>query len=56
MAVKADHVLDVPQTVFISRISQLVVAVVVMGLAAYGIYYLSFDAIDLTMFSVSVQF
>lgn len=51
MAVKADHVLDVPQTVFISRISQLVVAVVVMGLAAYGIYYLSFDAIDLTMFS-----
>jgi hypothetical protein len=51
MAVKADHVLNVPQTVFVSRISQLVVAVVVMGLAAYGIYYLSFDAIDLTMFS-----
>jgi hypothetical protein len=56
MGAKADHVLNVPQTVFISRISQLVVAVVIMGLAAYGIYYLSFDAIDLTMFSVSGPF
>jgi hypothetical protein len=55
MGAKADHVLNVPQTVF-SRISQLVVAVVIMGLAAYGIYYLSFDAIDLTMFSVSGPF
>ncbi|KAM3065617.1 hypothetical protein ACMFMF_010839 [Clarireedia jacksonii] len=33
------------------RIAQLVVAVAVLGLSAYGIYYLSFDGDNMTLFS-----
>jgi hypothetical protein len=35
------------------RIAQLVVAVAVLGLSAYGVYWLAFDGDEITLFSVS---
>ncbi|KAF8849191.1 hypothetical protein BDZ45DRAFT_559529, partial [Acephala macrosclerotiorum] len=46
-----EHVLVLPKAVFALRIVQLATAVAIMGLAAYGITFLSFDGIDLTMFT-----
>ncbi|CZR59003.1 uncharacterized protein PAC_08895 [Phialocephala subalpina] len=51
MAGSKEHVLVLPKAVFALRIVQLVTAVAVMGLAAYGITFLSFDGINLTMFT-----
>jgi hypothetical protein len=48
-----EHILQVPQVVLGLRIVQLVTAVAVLGLAAYGITFLSFDGDDLTLFTVS---
>lgn len=45
--------LVMPRGFIALRIVQLVVSVAILGLAAYGIYYLSFDGVDLTIFSVS---
>jgi hypothetical protein len=46
------HVLGLPTFVLAFRILQLVTALAIMGLAAYGITYLSFDGVDLTLFTV----
>jgi hypothetical protein len=46
------HVLGLPSFVLAFRILQLVTALAIMGLAAYGITYLSFDGVDLTLFTV----
>lgn len=51
MVATTDHVLPLPKTSLVTRSVQLATAVAVLGLAAYGITYLSFDAIDLTLFS-----
>jgi len=47
-----DHVLALPSFVLRFRIFQLVTALAILGLSAYGITFLSFDGIDLTLFSV----
>lgn len=51
-----DHVLGLPSFVLAFRILQLVTALAIMGLAAYGITYLSFDGVDLTLFTVHPPF
>jgi hypothetical protein len=48
-----DHIVPLPQWFLALRILQLVTAVVVLGLAGYGVTFISFDGIDLTLFSVS---
>jgi hypothetical protein len=50
------HVLGLPTFVLAFRILQLVTALAIMGLAAYGITYLSFDGVDLTLFTVQPLF
>jgi hypothetical protein len=47
-----DHVLALPSFVLAFRILQLVTALAIMGLAAYGITFLAFDGVDLTLFTV----
>jgi hypothetical protein len=47
-----DHILNVPKAVFGLRIAQLVIAVVILGLAAYGVTFSSFDGDGLTLFTV----
>jgi hypothetical protein len=47
-----EHLLGLPAFMLAFRILQLVTALAIMGLAAYGITFLSFDGIDLTLFSV----
>ena len=49
-----EHVLKVPAVVLGLRIVQLATAVAILGLAAYGVTYLSFDGDDLTLFTVSL--
>lgn len=51
-----DHVLALPRFVLALRIKQLVTALAIMGLAAYGITFLSFDGVDLTLFTVHPPF
>jgi len=46
----ASHVLPLPEWTIALRILQLVVALAVLGLAGYGLYWYSFDGIDLTTF------
>ena len=52
MATHRDHLLANPKFLLAFRILQLVTAVAILGLAAYGITFLSFDGVDLTMFTV----
>lgn len=47
------HILQVPKVVLGLRIVQLATAVAILGLAAYGITYLSFDGDDLILFTVN---
>lgn len=47
-----DHILTLPKGFIALRILQLITAIVVLGLAAYGIQYLSFDGDDLSLFTV----
>jgi hypothetical protein len=47
-----DHVLALPSFVLAFRILQLVTALAILGLAAYGVTYWSFDGDDLTLFTV----
>lgn len=46
-----DHILQVPAVVLGLRIVQLVTAIVILGLAAYGIEFWSFDGDDLSLFT-----
>jgi len=47
-----DHVLALPQFILAFRILQLVTAIAILGLSAYGVTYYSFDGNDLTLFTV----
>ena len=47
-----DHILQVPPVVLGLRIVQLITAIVILGLAAYGITFISFDGDDLSLFTV----
>jgi hypothetical protein len=49
-----DHILALPPVVLGLRIVQLVTAVAILGLAAYGIEFLSFDGDGLTLFTGSL--
>ncbi len=53
MSTPRDHVLATPNGFLVLRIFQLITAIAILGLAGYGLTYLSFDGLDLTMFSVS---
>jgi hypothetical protein len=48
-----EHILAVPKAVLGLRIVQLIVAVVILGLAGYGITYYAFDGDSLMLFSKS---
>jgi hypothetical protein len=52
MASSRAHVLVLPKALFVLRVFQLATALAILGLAAYGITFLSFDGIDLTLFTV----
>ena len=39
----AAHVLAVPSVILVLRILQIVLAVIILGLSAYGIYWIAFD-------------
>jgi len=45
------HVLPLPKAVFGLRIAQLVLAVVILGLAAYGVTFFAFDGDSLMLFT-----
>jgi hypothetical protein len=47
-----EHILAVPKAVLGLRIVQLIVAVVILGLAGYGITYYAFDGDSLMLFTV----
>lgn len=47
-----EHFVEVPQFALAIRILQIVTAIVVLGLAGYGITYFSFDGDDLMLFTV----
>ncbi len=47
--------LVLPKGFIALRILQLVTAIAILGLAGYGIHYVSFDGIDLTMFTVQTS-
>jgi hypothetical protein len=51
MFVSRNHILPVPKGLLVLRCFQLATAVAILGLSAYGIYWLSFDGDNLTMFS-----
>lgn len=46
------HVLPLPKAVFGLKIAQLVISVVILGLAAYGVTFLVFDGDSLMIFTV----
>jgi hypothetical protein len=50
-----NHIVVVPSFVLGLRILQLVVAIVILGLAAYGVTFLSFDGDSLSLFTVRYQ-
>ncbi|PQE10422.1 Integral membrane protein [Rutstroemia sp. NJR-2017a WRK4] len=51
-SIKGNHILSNGGAALLGlRIAQLVVAVAVLGLSAYGVYYLSFDGDNMTLFS-----
>lgn len=49
-----DHVLPLPKVVFALKIAQLVIAVIVLGLAAYGVTFIAFDGDCLMLFTVRI--
>jgi len=46
-----NHILPLPKAVFGLKIAQLVVAIVVLGLCAYGVTYIAFDGDSLMLFT-----
>lgn len=46
------HILPLPKAVFGLRIAQLVIAIVILGLAAYGVTFFAFDGDSLMLFTV----
>jgi hypothetical protein len=40
---EAPHVLAVPRGILVLRIFQIVIAVIILGLSAYGIYWIAFN-------------
>jgi hypothetical protein len=53
MLTARDHILPVPTFLLGLRIVQLVTAVAILGLAAFGVTYIAFDGDSLTLFTVS---
>jgi len=53
MSTTRDHILRVPTFLLGLRVVQLVTAVAILGLAAFGVTYFAFDGDSLTLFSVS---
>lgn len=51
MSTSRDHILAAPLFTNGLRIAQLVVAIVILGLSAYGVTFFSFDGDDLTLFT-----
>lgn len=51
---KGTHVLGAKGPLLGLRIAQLVLAVVILGLSSYGVYWIMFDGDALTLSSVSV--
>lgn len=47
-----NHILPLPKFVFALKIVQLVVAIVILGLAAYGVTFIAFDGDCLMLFTV----
>jgi len=45
------HILPLPKAVFGLRIAQLVIAIVILGLAAYGVTFFAFDGDSLMLFT-----
>jgi hypothetical protein len=55
MAGPSQHILQVPTGVFILRCIQLATAIAILGLAAYGVTFVTvYDSINLTLFTVSL--
>lgn len=48
----SSHILPLPKAVFGLKVAQLVVAIVILGLAAYGVTFIAFDGDSLTLFTV----
>jgi hypothetical protein len=46
------HILPLPKAVFGLKIAQLIVAIVILGLAAYGVTFFAFDGDSLMLFTV----
>ncbi|OBT40519.1 hypothetical protein VE00_08992 [Pseudogymnoascus sp. WSF 3629] len=46
-----NHILPLPKAVFALKIVQLVIAIVVLGLAAYGVTFIAFDGDSLMLFT-----
>jgi len=47
----ASHILPLPKAVFGLKIAQLVISVVILGLAAYGVTFVAFDGDSLMLFT-----
>jgi len=45
------HILPLPKAVFVLKIVQLVIAVIILGLAAYGVTFVAFDGDSLMLFT-----
>src|SRR3954454_5546006 len=50
-----NHILPLSKAVFGLKIAQLVVAVVILGLAAYGVTFVAFDGDSLSLFMVNLS-
>lgn len=49
-----DHIIKLPIWVWILKIIQAVIAVLVLGFSAYGVHWIAFDAYALALFTVSI--
>lgn len=50
---RAPHIVETPRWIPIVRILQVVIAVCILGMSAYGIYWVAFAAWCLALFTVS---
>jgi hypothetical protein len=52
----ASHVLAVPRGILVLRIFQIVLAVIILGLSAYGIYWIAFGVRTIVTAQPFMQF
>jgi len=50
-----NHILETPKFLLGFRIAQLVVAIVILGLAAYAVTFYALDGVSLILFTVSTS-